>query len=166
MQRSKKPGVFFISLFLVFFAFGLATPAYSQAHRDALPLPSLDLNRQLLIYAQGRDPSKIEKVLEAARPLTTHLKSRYGTDIESVFLNAMASQKWERMVPASRHLVYLDTLDLMESAVESLRKASPEAKNRMKAAFMNYLLLAPYLKSIDSPADEAIRGHFRHAGKL
>ncbi|HEY5648374.1 MAG TPA: hypothetical protein VIU33_02665, partial [Nitrospiria bacterium] len=122
--------------------------------------------RQLLIYAQGRDPSKIEKVLEAARPLTTHLKSRYGTDIESVFLNAMASQKWERMVPASRHLVYLDTLDLMESAVESLRKASPEAKNRMKAAFMNYLLLAPYLKSIDSPADEAIRGHFRHAGKL
>jgi hypothetical protein len=138
-------------------------PAWAQPYRDNLPLPSIEINRQLMTYAQAKDFEKISRTLTMVKPLTDALKKKFVSDVESELRSGLKAQDQDRIVKATQRLVYLDLKDLMDLAVELMGESNDKAKTKMKAAYLDYLLLSPYIEKLNFSSDQKIKKHFRSA---
>jgi len=135
--------------------------AFAQPYRDNLPIPSLEINRNLLSYAQAKDFEKISRTLPLVKSLTDTLKTKFGSDVESELQSALGSQDQGRVLKAVQHLVYLDLKDLMNLSVEMMGESTDKAKAKIRAAFLNYYLLSPFIQTVNFTADQRIKKNFR-----
>ena len=137
--------------------------SWGQTYRDNLPMPSLEINRQLMTYAQARDYEKITRTLPMVKPLTDALKTKFTSDIESELRSGLTAQDQDRILKATQRLVYLDLKDLMNLSVDLMGESNDKAKTKLKAAFLNYLLLSPFMEKLNFAADQKIKKNFRAA---
>lgn len=145
------------------FLFLGSSSAFAQPYRDNLPIPSLEINRNLLSYVQAKDFEKISRTLPVIKSLTDVLKTKFGSDIESELRSALDSQDQGRVLNATQHLVYLDLKDLMNLSMEMMEESADKAKAKIRAAFLNYHLLSPFIQTANFAADQRIKKNFRTA---
>lgn len=145
------------------FLFIGSSPALAQPYRNNLPLPSLEINRNLLSYAQAKDFEKISRTLPVVKSLTDTFKAKFGSDIESELQSALNSQDPDRIFKSTQRLVALDLKDLMDLSVELMPESPDRARAKMKAAYLNYLLLSPFVEKANFTSDQRIKKNFRSA---
>lgn len=135
--------------------------SWAQDYRDSLTLPSLEINRNLITYAQAMDLQKISRTLPVIKPLTDALKTKFGIDVESEIRSALVVQDPARLLKATQQLVYFNIKDLMDLSLGLLGESTSKARAKMKAAYLNYLLLSPFIQKVNLSSDQLIKNRFR-----
>lgn len=132
-----------------------------QTYRDNLPLPSFEILKKLLNFAEDKNFEKIWRTIQVIRPLTEEIRLKFGVNIELEIKNALAEKDKERVIRAIQQLVFLDMKDFMLLGTVAAEESLDKAKPKFKAAFLNYLLLSPHITVKSFPSDQMIKNSFQ-----
>lgn len=155
-ELAGSKAIWLLSLVLIWFSV-----SWAQVYRDSLPLPSLEINQLIITYVQTKNFEKISRTLQVLKPLTDTFKTKFGFDVESEIRSALVVQDQARLLKATQQLVYFNIKDLMDLSLGLLGESTSKARAKMKAAYLNYLLLSPFIQKVNLSSDQLIKNRFR-----
>ena len=92
-------------------------------------------------------------------------RRKFGIDLESRFRASLSAREGFTTLHLSRQLVYFDIKDLF--TLTAAEATSPSrVKTLLRIAYLDYLLLSPHIRNIDSTSDQAIKTNFQRASEL
>lgn len=96
--------------------------------------------------------------------VTAEIKDKFGVDVVSEINKAVGSKNKELVISALRKLVFYDIKNIFATITQSDIELSPkEVRVLLKTAAVDYSLLSPKVKTINSRADQRIRKLFEWA---
>jgi hypothetical protein len=134
---------------------------YGQSYRD-LGVPPSEIFQKMVAYVQGRDFEKLGKTLLVIKPLTGALGTKYSKNLHEEIQKAVDSKDGDKGLAAVQRVISGDLRALLEvgpGAAESPEKAG----TRFKAAYLDYLVLSPFIQDKNFQADQKVRNLFRKA---
>ena len=153
-----------ISLFFLAFT-ALFTPssAEAQPYREALESPPSKTYQEILYHFHQRDYENLKRSLRLLQPLTRHLKSTYQVDVVRQIESGIKTGDHEGILLSIQRLVFLDMRDLFSLAFSTIDASKEQARESLRMAYRNYLLLSPYVQISRFRTDQRIKTLFRHA---
>lgn len=154
------------TVWIIFAAILMLCPAalaQSQPYRDNLPLPASEIYQKMLSYAQDQDFEKVERSLQVTKPVTQALNSKFGANIETEIRDGVTKKDQDRVIRAIQRLISLDMKDLMLVGATAARESQDKAVAKFKSAYLDYLLLSPYIQVKSFASDQKIKTLFRKA---
>lgn len=148
-------------IWMVILLLSPAALGLSQPYRDNLVLPSSEIYQKMLSYTQDKDFEKLERSLQMIKPVTQAMKSKFGADIEAEIRDGLAKKDHERVLRAIQHLISLDMKDLLSLGTEMAQESQFKAVTKFKSAFLDYLLLSPFIQIKNFSSDQKIKNTFR-----
>ena len=140
-----------------------ASSGLAQLYRDSLPIPANEIYGSMLHYALEKDFKKLERTLLVAKPVVQAIDSKFGSDIESKMQAGLAENSQEQLIKTLQRLISLDMKDLMAIGVAASMESQDKAKAKFKTAYLDYLLLSPYVQAKSISADQKIRDILQEA---
>ena len=117
----------------------------------------------MIVYAQEKDFEKLSKTLQLVKPITQAVGTKYSKNPEEEVQNAIQKKSGEKALLSVQRLVALDMRDLLSIAAGSIREGSEKATTKLKTAYLDYLLISPYVQVKSFSADQKIKNVFRKA---
>ena len=136
--------------------------SYAQTYRD-IGLPPSEIFEKMIVYAQEKDFEKLGKTLQIIKPITQTLGNKYSKNPDEAIRTAIDKKDREKAILSVQRLVTLDLQDLLSIAVGSVRESSEKAPTKFKTAYLDYLLISPYVQVKNFSADQKIKNTFRKA---
>lgn len=138
-----------------------STPGLSQPYRDNLPLPAFEIYKNMLAFALDKNFEKVELSLQMIRPISQALNSKFKVDIDADIRNGLAKKDQERVIKAIQRLILLDMKDMMLLGAKGAEESQDKARPKFKGAFLDYLLLSPYITVKSFSSDQKIKNRFQ-----
>ncbi len=145
--------------------------ARGQSYREGLSIPPSQIFKGMLDYAKSGDPKKIEKSLQLLTPLLSAFSQKYGinhgSEIRSALSDAtyadspMSVKDRDRAIKGIQRLIFSDIKDLFDQADIVIRESKEKAQIKFKTAFLDYLILGPYVETKNFQSDGKIKRGFR-----
>ncbi|MBI5746874.1 MAG: hypothetical protein HZA13_07715 [Nitrospirae bacterium] len=145
-------------LFLLIF---LSDIARGQPYREGLSIPPAQIFNGINGFAKSGDYEKIEKSLQLLTPLLTALSQKYGIDYTSEIRSAIAVKDKDKVLKGIQRLIFSDMKDLFDQADLVIKESKDKAQVKFKTAFLDYLLLGPFVEAKNFPSDGKIKRGFR-----
>ena len=139
----------------------LGPPCAAQDYRDGLMLPAPQLYERMLGYARDKDFAKVERSLQAVKPVLDALKARHGPDLEVEIRDSIDKNDADSVLRGIRRLVVLDMKDQMRLARENAGASKERAATRFRGAYLDYLLVSGTVQDRNFTADQRIKNAFR-----
>ncbi len=136
--------------------------SYAQTYRD-IGLPPSEIFEKMIVYAQEKDFEKLSKALQLIKPITQALATKFSKNPEEEIQDAIKQKNGEKAVLSIQRLVTLDLRDLLSIALGSIRESSEKATTKFKTAYLDYLLISPYVQVKSFSGDQKIKNIFRRA---
>lgn len=147
-----------VFLFLLIF---LSDTARGQPYREGLSIPPVQVFNGINGFAKSGDYEKIEKSLQILTPLLTALSQKYGIDYASEIRSAIAVKDKDKVLKGIQRLIFSDMKDLFDQADLIIKESKDRAQVKFKTAFLNYLILGPYVEVKNFQSDGKIKRGFR-----
>ncbi len=165
MRRFKQliPAFLFLLIFL-------SDIAKSQPYREGLAIPPVQVFTGMLDFAKSGKYEKVEKSLQILTPLLTALSQKYGTDFASeikstisavIYADSVSAKDKDKILKGIQKLIFADMKDLFDQADLVIRESNEKAQVKYKTAFLDYLLLGPYIEAKNFQSDGKIKRGFR-----
>ena len=136
--------------------------SYAQTYRD-IGLPPSEIYEKMIVYSQENDFEKLNKTLQLIKPITQALNTKYSKNPESEIQNAVDHKDGAKALLAVQRLIALDLHDLLSITGGTIRESSERATSKLKAAFLDYSILSPYIQVKSFSGDQKIKNIFRRA---
>lgn len=132
--------------------------------RETIPVPTVEVFERLLFSAEtGQlDPDRVRKALDLLQPLIVSLNQRYGTQMDQELLGTLERKDADGTVKAIQQLVVLSIRSLLTEGA-ALARDRAGAAPKVKAAYVEYLVLDYYVRKIDFETSKILKQHFRTA---
>jgi hypothetical protein len=133
----------------------------AQSYRD---LGNLSLNEtfeKLLESARLNHFEELEKSIQVLTPLIKMLESKYSNKENSLLQTAVLQQNREKALVAIQKLIYFDMKDQLLNGIDLVSTSKDRAITRFKYAYLDYLLISPYLQTVNFNGEQKIRNLFR-----
>ncbi|MBI1823554.1 MAG: hypothetical protein HY200_00615 [Nitrospirae bacterium] len=147
--------------FFLFLISGFSELSSAQSYRDLGNLSLNDTFEKLLDYSKQNDFEGIEKSIQLLTPLKQSLESKYSKKNERALQSAIDQKEGEKALLAIQQLIYLDMKDQLLTGIDSVSHSKERAITKFKYAYLDYLLLSPYLQSKSFNGEQKIRNLFR-----
>ncbi|MBI4356366.1 MAG: hypothetical protein HY559_00595 [Gammaproteobacteria bacterium] len=146
-----------IALFCISFS---ASP---QPYRNNLSHSPQEIYKSLLTFAQAQEFDKVKSYALFLTPVTQAFKEKYKVDIEKELVFALNKKDRVAVEKVLQALIYLDIKDLISVALEGGEENFDieQAKAKMQAAYLSYLLLSPFIQGNHFASDQGIKRKFR-----
>ena len=145
--------------------------ARGQTYREGLSIPPSQVFKGMLDFAKSGDPKKIEKSLQLLTPLLSAFSQKYGIDHGSEIRSALSDATYadsplsakdkDRALKGIQRLIYSDIKDLFDQADMVIKESKERAQIKFKTAFLDYLILGPYVEVKNFQSDGKIKRGFR-----
>lgn len=154
-------------LFLLIF---LSNTANGQPYREGLAIPPVQVFTGMLDFAKSGKYEKVEKSLQILTPLLTALSQKYGTDFASeikstisavIYADSVSAKDKDKILKGIQKLIFADMKDLFDQADLVIKESNEKAQVKYKTAFLDYLLLGPYIEAKNFQSDGKIKRGFR-----
>ena len=154
---------FFNLLIILYLIILIAIPgvARGQPYREGLSIPPSQVFNGMIGFAKTGDYEKIEKSLQILTPLLTALSQKYGTDYASEIRSVISAKDKDKVLKVIQRLIFSDIRDLFDQADLVIKESKDKAKVKYKTAFLDYLLLGPYIETKNFQTDGKIKRGFR-----
>ncbi|MBI1822242.1 MAG: hypothetical protein HY036_07970 [Nitrospirae bacterium] len=152
--------IFTVMIWIWVLLFPLSGSSVAQTYRE-IGLPPSEIFEKMIGYAQEKDFEKLRKTLQIIKPITQTLGNKYSKTPDEAIRTAIDKKDREKAVLSVQRLVALDLQDLLSIAVGSVRESSEKATTKFKAAYLDYLLISPYVQVKSFSADQKIKNTFR-----
>lgn len=151
----------------LFLALAWTSPSLAGAAedpREAIPVPTAEVFERLLLSAEtGQlDPDRVRKALDLLQPLIGYLNQRYGTRIDQELTGTLERKDAGGAVKAIQQLAALSIQSLLTEGC-ALARDRAGAVPKVKAAYVEYLVLDYYVRKIDFETSKILKQHFRTA---
>ncbi len=149
----------------ILFALLLAAPfpAAAGPPRAALIAEPYEIYKMMLAYAEKGELGKVEKCLDHLSPLLAQLKGRLGVDAGRGLRRALAGKDKARVPAEVRNLIGRDIRAHLLDASEGSGIPRPAS---VRLAYLNYRVLAPYLREKDRGLARGIETRFKSLYRL
>jgi hypothetical protein len=137
-------------------------PAHAQSYRD-LGLPPSEIYQKMLEYAQEKDFDRLSKTLQLIKPVTEALDTKYASHLSEDILSAIGRKDGDKALQTIRRFLLTDMKDLLSIGVGAMRESAEKATTKFKTAYLDYLLLSPYIQVKSFSSDQKIKNLFRRA---
>jgi hypothetical protein len=117
----------------------------------------------MLNFTQGRDFEKVVRSLPTLKPLLEAFKAKYGRDLDQEIRANAGQGRYDQTLLNVQQLVFYDMKDLMDVGLSRLGESTEQARSKLKAAYLDYLLLSPFVQVKNFGADQKIKKNFRSA---
>lgn len=145
----------------VIISFQFCGMSSAQSYRD---LGSISLNEtfeKMLEYSKKNDFDKLEKSFQLIKPLSQFLENKYSKNTEKAIQSAIDRKDGEKAFQAIQQLIFLDMKDLLLIGIDIVHDSKEKATTKFKYAYLDYLLLSPYIQVKSYSGDQKIRNLFR-----
>ena len=140
---------------------GPAALGLSQPYRDNLVLPANEIYQKMLGYALDKEFEKVERSLQLTKPVTQAMNSKFKVNIEAEIKNGLDKKDQEQVIRGIQRLIWLDMKDMMSLGTDVAQESQDKAAAKFKSAFLDYLLLSPYIQTKSFSSDQKIKNNFR-----
>lgn len=135
--------------------------ARGQPYREGLSIPPVQVFGGMLGFAKAGDFAKIERSLHLLTPLLSALFQKYQVDHGSETRSAISAKDKDKVLKEVQRLISSDMRDLFDQADIVIRESNEKAKVKFKTAFLDYLLLGPFIEARSFKSDGKIKRAFR-----
>jgi len=156
-----------IKLILIFSTGALLlNPSYftgwAQSYRESAPISPVYVYKQMLLYAEQGESGKISKLLSSVEEILDALSSNFQQDLRNKITEAINSGSRREILNSIYTLIFYDMKDVFRATVEGLREGLSLAalKERLKFAYLDYLLVSPTARKKEFNLDRNIRKLF------
>jgi len=149
-----------IAALIIFFS-STVYPSRAQSYRESNAVPVGEVLEKLLGFSKRNEFEKIDKSLVQIKSLSETLDSKYSRKIEKSIQIAVQEKDGERALKAIQALIFYDMKDLLSIGIDSVQFSKEKAIVKFKYAYLDYLLLSPFIQVQSYSGDQKIRNLFR-----
>lgn len=136
----------------------------AEDYRETASKSSIDLYHQMFVYAEKQDNDKILTLLDSIKVPLNGIKSNFGKDLNAMIKQALSTGSKEDVLQALYTLIYYEMKNVFRDTVKGIEsgRLPPLAtlKERLKLAYVDYLLVSPKAREKNFDLDREIRKDF------
>lgn len=155
-----------VFLFYIMSVCLLGLPGVGQGQAGPLPSdrPASKVYPAMLRAAIAGDYTKARESVVSLGDLPAQIKNRFGVDMVSEIDGAVDGKDKEKVLSALRKLVFYDMKNIFAAITERGITLSPkEVRALLKTGVLDYSLLSPKVKAMNSQADRRVKELFEWA---
>ena len=152
---------FIIVTSLLIFYFQFSGISSAQSYRDLGPVSLNETFRNLLKFSKYNEFENLEKSLQLIKPLSQTLDSKYSNKSGKAIQNSIEKKDGEKAVQGIQQLIFLDIKDQLLIGIDTVPNSKEQALSKFKNAYMDYLLLSPFIQENNYSGDQKIKNLFR-----
>ncbi len=151
-------------IFLILLIGVLLAPSvlFAQDYRELGSVSPISIYQQILSSAQAQDNSGILKSLDSLSDILNAINTNFGKDIRSEVAKAISTGKKEEVLNAVYNLVLYDMRDVFRVSIIGIEEklSLSKLKERLKFAYLDYLLISPEVRKKNFNLDRETRKLF------
>lgn len=140
----------------------LVSPVRAGSYRE-ISIPPTQVYKTMIAAAGRGELGKVAASLKVLSPISEHIGKKFNVDAEHPILDAVEKGEPGKVLEAVYMFIAWDINDLLREAVEEGRRSSNHTRADIKAARINYELLAPAMAKRNFETDKIIKNNFTNA---
>lgn len=139
-----------------------STSAMAQSYRESAPVPLVKVYQEMVAHALKQENAEILKLLGSIDQVLVEIATKFGIDCKAEIKGAVEKGDEKGVLEALYKLIYYDIRDVFQATKEGLEKGLPLAalKERLKAAYLDYLVISPDARKANFNLDREVRKIF------
>jgi len=155
-----------VVLFLAIFIFNPLQGAWSQAYRNEIQTPPVEVYQSMLSFVDKKDYAKVASSLKILTPIVAHIQAKYTDDPSLGIKKAIDKGNQDEILLSVQTLIVLDTKDLLDEALKQVEQTPDASRTLLKTARLNYELLTSFVQQKEFAIDQKIKKDFLDSYRL
>jgi len=155
-----------VVLLLAIFILNPLQGAWSQAYRNEIQTPPIEVYQSMLNFVDKKDYAKVANSLKILTPIVAHIQAKYTDDPSQGIKKAIDKGNQDEILLSVQTLIVLDTKDLLDEALKQVEQAPDASKTLLKTARLNYELLTSFVQKKEFAVDQKIKKNFLDSYRL
>ena len=135
--------------------------SFAQSYREVGNQSLNDTFEKLLHDSERGNFDAVEKTFQQISQLDRYLEEKYALNTGQAIKNAIDRKDGEKALEAIQRLIYSDMREELQAGINSVHLSKEKSIRIFKYAYLDYLLLSPYIQSKSFSGEQKIRNLFR-----